>query len=290
MSHPHPPDRTAAPARSIRPAEVLTVDGRRTAARTDSLVVEEPLEIRVAGPGAEPAPVAVTMRTPGHDAELATGFLLTEGVVASADAIVDVRFDVGPLEEQHGNVVTVQLTRPFDVERLQRHFFASSSCGVCGKATLRQLEVRCGPVADGPTVDAAVIAGLPARLRAGQALFEATGGLHAAGLFEPDGTLVALREDVGRHNAVDKLVGWALVEGRLPLSGVVLLVSGRVSFEIVQKAAMAGIPIVAAVSAPSSLAVEVAEGLGMTLVGFVREGRFNVYAGPERVRMAEAPR
>jgi FdhD protein len=258
-------------------------DGRRSV-RTDALATEEPMEIRVEGPEQEAVPVAVTMRTPGGDFELAAGFLFTEGLIEGRQALVRVSYceDV-PAEEQHYNVVTVRLAGSFDPDVLRRNFYASSSCGICGKASLEQVQVRCEPLPAGPVVKADVLVGLPDALRKAQRVFARTGGLHAAGLFAPDGTLLALREDVGRHNAVDKVIGEAVLAGDLPLAERVLQVSGRLSFEIVQKAARAGIPIVSAVSAPSSLAVEVAERLGMTLVGFARDGRFNVYAYPERI-------
>ena len=180
-------------------------------------------------------------------------------------------------------MVSVTIDRPFDPESLRRNFFATSSCGICGKAALEDVEVRCEVVPPGPEVAASLLVGLPDRLRAAQKIFERTGGLHAAGLFTPEGELVSLREDVGRHNAVDKVIGEQLLKGEVPLAGYILQVSGRSSFEIVQKAAVAGIPIVSAVSAPSSLAVDAAARLGMTLVGFVRDGRCNVYTHPERV-------
>ena len=186
-------------------------------------------------------------------------------------------------EEQRYNVVTVTLDRAFDHDRLRRNFYATSSCGICGKAALDDVEVRCAPVAAGPVVTSDVLVSLPDRLRSKQRVFDRTGGLHAAGLFTPDGELLALREDVGRHNAVDKVIGEQVLGERVPLADRVLQVSGRASFEIVQKAAMAGIPIVSAVSAPSSLAVEAGERFGMTIVGFVRDGRCNVYSRPERV-------
>jgi len=240
------------------------------------------MEIRAGGPGQDPASVAVTMRTPGNDFELATGFLFTEGLLHARDEVASVAYCELPSEEQQYNVVTVRLSREFDPGSL-RNFYATSSCGVCGKASLDQVKVECAGVLPGPIVSRSVIAGLPRSLREAQRIFEETGGLHAAGLFETDGTLVEAREDVGRHNAVDKLVGWAFLRGDLPLSERSLMVSGRVSFEIVQKAAMAGIPIVCAVSAPSSLAVEAADELGMTVLGFVRDSGFNVYTHPERV-------
>jgi FdhD protein len=254
--------------------------------RTDTLAAEEPLEIRVQGPGQEQRSVAVTMRTPGGDFELAVGFLFTEGLIAPGEVSRVAYCDTLPGEDQQYNVVSVTLTRPFDVDLLKRNFYATSSCGVCGKAALDDIEVRCAPVASGTRVDVDVLLGLPTALRKAQKVFDRTGGLHAAGLFEPDGGLVSVREDVGRHNAVDKVIGEQLLAGRVPLADHVLQVSGRLSFEIVQKAAVAGIPIVSAVSAPSSLAVEAGERFGMTLVGFVRDERSNVYTHPERVTSA----
>jgi FdhD protein len=257
-------------------------DGVRSE-RTDTLAAEEPLEIRVQGPGQEQRPVAVTMRTPGGDFELAVGFLFTEGLIVPADVSRVAYCDTLPGEDQHYNVVSVTLQRPFDFEGLKRNFYATSSCGVCGKAALDDIEVRCAPVGEGPTVSTDVLLGLPDALRKAQKVFARTGGLHAAGLFDVEGRLVSAREDVGRHNAVDKVVGEQVLAGRTPLAEHVLQVSGRLSFEIVQKAAVAGIPIVSAVSAPSSLAVEAGERFGMTLVGFVRDGRLNVYTRSERI-------
>jgi FdhD protein len=264
---------------------VVAVHDGASSERTDSLATEEPLEIRVQGEGQEQVQVAVTMRTPGGDFELAVGFLFTEGLIAPGEARRVAYCDNLPGEDQRYNVVSVTLDRPFDAERLRRNFFANSSCGVCGKAALEDVEVRCERVAPGPEVELQALLGLPDGLRAAQKLFERTGGLHGAGLFTPQGDSIAVREDVGRHNAVDKVIGERYLAGALPASGTVLQVSGRASFEIVQKAAVAGIPIVSAVSAPSSLAVEAAAGLGMTLVGFVREGRCNIYAHPERIRI-----
>lgn len=241
------------------------------------------MEIRVGGPGQEPVEVAVTMRTPGDDFELAAGFLLTEGLIGAREDLASIRYCELPPEEQHYNVVTVRLSRPFDADRLRRNFYATSSCGICGKASLEQVEVRCPPVRDGVVVPRSVLSGLPRTLREAQAIFERTGGLHAAGVFDAGGRLLVLREDVGRHNAVDKAVGALLLAGAEGLPAHVLLVSGRASFEIVQKAAVAGIPVVCAVSAPSSLAVEAAGRFGQTLVGFLRDGGFNVYTRPERV-------
>ena len=268
---------------NVTRARVLAVNDGVRAERTDSLATEEPLEIRVQGPGQDQAQIAVTMRTPGGDFELAVGFLFTEGLIAPGEVRRVVYCETLPGEEQRYNVVSVTLDRPFDAERLRRNFYANSSCGVCGKAALEDVEVRCDPVSPGPEVELDVLVSLPDRLREAQSVFERTGGLHAAGLFSPEGEALSVREDVGRHNAVDKVVGDRYLAGHIPAGGTVLQVSGRASFEIVQKAAVAGIPIVSAVSAPSSLAVEAAERFSMTLVGFVREGRANVYSHPERV-------
>ncbi|WP_433373354.1 formate dehydrogenase accessory sulfurtransferase FdhD [Streptosporangium sp. CA-115845] len=256
--------------------------------RRDDLATEEPLEIRIQA-GEERRTVAITMRTPGHDFELAAGFLYGEGVAASAD-VASIAYcaddDVPP--EARYNTVTVRLrgdTLP-DLPSLDRHFMTSSACGVCGTASLDALRGRCSPLpaADDPLrVSPEVLYGLPGRLRQAQGVFGKTGGLHAAGLFTAAGEPLAVREDVGRHNAVDKLVGWAMMTGRLPLDGHVLMVSGRTSYEIMQKALTAGLPVVCAVSAPSSLAVDLAREFGMTLVGFLREERFNLYAGAHRV-------
>jgi FdhD protein len=272
--------------RNVTTARVVAVRDGATMRRPDRLAAEEPMEIRAGGPGQEAVSVAVTMRTPGNDFELATGFLFTEGLIHARDEVASVAYCELPAEEQQYNVVTVRLTGPFDPGSFQRNFYATSSCGVCGKASLDQVEVRCDMIGPGPEVTDSVILGLPKALREGQRIFEQTGGLHAGGLFEADGTLVALREDVGRHNAVDKLVGRALLAGQVPMSELILMVSGRVSFEIVQKAAVAGVPVVCAVSAPTSLAVDAADRLGMTVVGFVRDRGFNVYAHPERVTVA----
>jgi FdhD protein len=267
------------------PLRVLEVDGETSRRRRDRLATEEPLEIRASGPGQPTVRVAVTMRTPGHDFELAAGFLYTEGLIAARHAFSQIRYctDVGV--EQHLNVVTVDMREHFDASHMQRNFFASSSCGVCGKASIDQLAVACTPIALGLTVTRQTIVSLPARLRAEQRVFESTGGLHATGLFRQDGEPIVVREDVGRHNAMDKLVGSQLLTGELPLSSSIALVSGRASFELVQKAAVAGIPVMCAVSAPSTLAVETARRLGVTLIGFLRGERFNVYSHPERIEL-----
>ena len=274
----------AGPAEGVMVTELR--DGTRRE-RPDQVVGEEPLEIRLGGPGTAPAPVAVTMRTPGHDFELAVGFLLGEGLLDGQDAVRAVKYcELPEGDPQQFNVVTVTAAAPVDVEGRQRASTVSASCGVCGTATLDALRDRCPPVPEGATVDQELLMSLPGRLRRRQRIFERTGGLHAAGLWGADGRMLAVREDIGRHNAVDKLVGWAALQHRLPLSEAVLVVSGRVSFEIVQKAAVAGIPVLAAVSAPSSLAVATARSLGMTLAGFVRDGRANLYAAPWRVASA----
>jgi FdhD protein len=276
---------TTATRRPVTPVRVRAIEDGRLIERPDKLATEEPMEIRVQGPGAPAEAVAVTMRTPGHDFELAVGFCRTEALLTATEDLAEVRYCLADEldAEQEYNVVTVATRRPVDLEGHRRVVAASSACGICGKATLDQVAVGCAPVAPGPVVDRATLFGLPETLRTAQTVFEATGGLHAAGLFTPDGELRVLREDVGRHNAVDKIVGHAVMAGWLPLADSILMVSGRLSFEIVQKAAVAGIPIVAAVSAPSSLAVATAERFEQTLVGFLRDGRGNVYTHPERI-------
>jgi len=252
--------------------------------RPDTLAAEEPLEIRVGGRA-----LAVTMRTPGHDMDLTAGFLVSEGVVARTWELAGMRYCAGATDEGLNtyNVLDCVLEAgvPAPDPSIERAFFTTSSCGICGKASIDAVRTRSSydVRGDGLRVTPAFLAGLPDRLREAQRVFEATGGLHAAGLFDAAGQLLVLREDVGRHNAVDKVVGWALREGRLPLAGTVLLVSGRASFELVQKASMAGIPLLAAVSAPSSLAADLAEEAGITLVGFLRGDTMNVYTHPDRV-------
>lgn len=251
----------------------------------DLVAREEPLEIQLGG-----APLAVLMRTPGHDEELALGLLLTERVVASMDEIVSIRHcNATPSPEADGNVIRARLREGVvvDLERLRRNLFASASCGICGKATIENALATAPPLADGLRLPPAFLLALPSRLRASQAAFDRTGGLHAAALFDASGELLVLREDVGRHSAVDKVVGWAARNGRLPLAGHVLLVSGRISYEIAQKALAARVPVLAAVSAPTSLAVSLAEEAGLTLVAFLRGGGFNVYGA--RARIEEAP-
>jgi FdhD protein len=268
---------------------VLAVENGVGRERRDRLAGEEPLEIRAAGPGQEAVRVAVTMRTPGNDFELAAGFLHSEGLLASRLELAEIKYcsDV-ELAEQAYNVVTVHLRRPFEADLVQRNFGVTSACGVCGKASIDSIEVASEPLPEGPLVAASVIADLPDRLRSAQSAFERTGGLHATGLFTAAGELTLVREDVGRHNALDKVIGNRVLDGATPLGAYVALVSGRASFELVQKAAVAGIPVLCAVGAPSSLAVDAARRLGLTLVGFVRDGRFNVYAGAARIALASA--
>src|SRR4051794_7846017 len=259
---------------------VTRYDNGQSVTRPDTLAVEEPLEVRVDGTA-----VSVIMRTPGHDLDLALGFLVTEGIVAKPS-------DVAGAINCTDNVVDVSLRTPLPDLSPTRNFFTSSSCGMCGKASIAAVrttsayDVSTDPLVIGPEV----LTALPGRLRAAQRVFDRTGGLHAAGLFDATGELLCLREDVGRHNAVDKVVGWAVQEARLPLTGNVLQVSGRASFELVQKAVMAGVPFLAAVSAPSSLAVELAEETGLTLVGFLRGETFNVYTGGQRPPRPRQPR
>jgi FdhD protein len=265
-----------------RPVVKLSPNGRRQ--RPDALAAEEPLEIRVDGKA-----LAVTMRTPGHDVELAHGFLLTEGVIGDKEDISTARYcdSVDDSGRNTYNVLDLALAPgvPPPDTGVERNFYTTSSCGVCGKAALDavRLKTRYSPAADPVRVSPSVLTTLPDALREAQRVFESTGGLHAAGLFQADGTMLVVREDVGRHNAVDKVMGWALLDGRIPLTGTVLLVSGRASFELVQKATMAGVPMLAAVSAPSSLAAELAEESGMTLIGFLRGEEMNVYSGIERL-------
>jgi FdhD protein len=260
--------------------EIRRLDGEGSSTAADAIAVEEPLEIRVGGRS-----IAVTMRTPGHDAELAAGFLLTEGVVRSAADIVEVAHCESGQARQTGNVINVFLAAgvAVDFQRLTRHVFASSSCGLCGKAAIDAVIQTHPPVSSSLRISAAILESLPEKLRASQTAFAATGGLHAAAIFDANGRMLVAREDVGRHNAVDKVIGWALQQGITPLNALVLLVSGRVSYEIVQKALAAGLPMVCAVSAPTSLAVELARESGLTLVGFLRGRTMNLYSGVWRI-------
>jgi FdhD protein len=255
--------------------------------KDDYLAAEEPLEIRV---GVEP--LSVTMRTPGHDRELAAGFLFTEGIVCSGDQIISLQPEVSGENSNVGNLVQAELVPEAipDFSKMQRHFFAASSCGICGKASIDFVRSR---LLKAPNADfrcrPELLVKLPDLLRSSQDVFQRTGGLHAAALFDSTGALQVLREDIGRHNAVDKVIGWALLGGQIPLANSVLLVSGRGGFEIVQKAIVAGLPVVASVSAPSGLAVQLARELRLTLIGFLRGRRFVIYSGEERIAHPENP-
>ena len=265
---------------SVMSLEVQRADGYCIDATSDVIAVEEPLEIRVAEKGGLPTTISLTMRTPGDDVELAVGYLFTEGIVRRREEIIGVH-------PCRSGAIRVELAPgvAHDLSRLHRHSFTSSSCGACGKQSTDALRATpAWPLAAGePIVDAALVRSLPASLRDAQRLFAATGGLHASALFDVDGRLTVLREDIGRHNALDKVIGAELLAGRLPARERILIVSGRVSFELVQKALMAGIPVIAAIGAPSSLAVELAREAGMTLLGFVRAERFNIYSGAQRL-------
>lgn len=275
---------------SKSPVNVIRVrrDDESNRSRRDYVVTEEPLEIRLVS-GQETRQLAITMRTPGADFELAAGFLFGEGLIRHREDIDSIRYCVDlEDEEQLYNVVNVSLRNPLppDLRALDRHFVVSSACGVCGKTSIDAIERRGipKPIAHQP-VSAEIIANLSDQLRQAQRLFDVTGGLHAVGLFDSQGRILAMREDVGRHNAMDKLVGWALMQNKTPLTDCIALVSGRASFELVQKAAVAGIPFFCAISAPSSLAVRMARRFGMTLIGFLRDDQFNLYCGEERVQL-----
>ncbi len=261
-------------------------DGWRN--RRDVLTGEEPLEMQLSEPG-QTRTLAITMRTPGHDYELTAGFLYSEGIIRSKEDISQMTYCVGEEQnQQEYNMLSIQLRGgiPAELPQLERHFFTNSACGVCGTAMLDDLEARnIPPAPDGPTVAPALLCALPDRLRQAQIVFEQTGGLHAAALFTREGRLVAVREDIGRHNALDKLVGWGLLHGKLPFHDHLIFVSGRASYELLQKCASAGAPIFCAVSAPSTLAIALAERFNITLIGFLRESRFNVYTGRQRLVM-----
>jgi FdhD protein len=267
-----------------RKATMLIVrwDGESAREQEDDLAEEEPLEIRVRGRA-----ISVTMRTPGHDAELAAGFLLTEGIIRGSQDLLRIEHCE---RNENDNLLNVLLAPevPVDFQRLTRHVFASSSCGLCGKATIDSVHCQSPPVRSDMLIDAELLASLPQKMRAAQQTFDRTGGLHAAAIFDASGKLLVLREDVGRHNAVDKVVGHSLMHGPFPLDRHILLVSGRSSFEIMQKALAARVPVVAAVSAPSSLAATFAQESGQTLIGFLRDRRMNVYANPQRVTFLTA--
>lgn len=269
---------------------VVRIRGDNRVERPDTLVVEEPMELRVGG-----SALAITMRTPGHDIELAHGFLLTEGVISSRADIAAARYCDGVDDDGANTYNVLDLTLADGVAPpdpgVERNFYTTSSCGVCGKGSLDAVRLRTvhSPAQDDTVVTTATLSSLPDTLRAAQKAFDSTGGLHAAGLFTPDGEMLVLREDVGRHNAVDKVIGWAVQNERIPLRGTILMVSGRASFELAQKAVMAGIPILAAVSAPSSLAVDLAEESGLTVVGFLRGTSMNLYSHTHRVQHVEEP-
>ena len=268
-------------SRSVDLTQVSEWDDGEVRRKGDYLAAEEPLEIRVGE-----HPLSVTMRTPGHDRELAAGFLLTEGLVRRREQIVAIQGAAQADAPNKGNIIVVNVTADAapDFAKMRRHFFAASSCGICGKASIDSVRSRLlQPPNPEFRLDPELLVRLPDALRSSQDVFERTGGLHAAALFDSRGTLLVLREDIGRHNAVDKVIGWALLEGRVPLGDSVMLVSGRGGFEIVQKAIVGGVPVVASVSAPSSLAVQLARELRLTLIGFLRGRRFVVYAGEERI-------
>ena len=256
------------------------------ASKPDVLVTEEPLEIRAESPTQQVQPIAVTMRTPGHDFELAVGFLFTEGIIKQSDDVRTVRYCQLPdSAEQQFNVVTVSLTSQFDEALSRRGMVTSASCGICGTTSIEQLSQMTSRVdlSTGPVMTAQMLTSLPDIIRKAQPTFDRTGGLHAAGLVDASGEAYCVREDIGRHNAVDKVIGKAVLDGKVPISNHALVVSGRLSFEIIQKAAMAGIAFIAAVGAPSSLSVETAEDLGITIVGFVRDGTANIYTNAHRI-------
>jgi len=264
----------------IREHRALRWRGGATSQRVEKLAVEEPLEIRLAG-----RRFTLTMRTPGHDEELAAGFLFAEGFINEASELGEIRRVRGPKGAAEPNAIDIILNVPAEGlrARLKRNFVMSSSCGVCGKTSIDSIRRRVTPPSDSARVQPATLLALSEKLRGGQRVFAATGGLHGAAIFSLDGAMLAIREDVGRHNAVDKVIGYALTNAMVPLARHIMMVSGRLSFEIVQKAAAAGVPILAAVSAPSSLAVELAEEVGTTLVGFLRDGSFNIYTRPDRI-------
>lgn len=283
------------PAAAISEARVRRISSGGVEEVADVLAIEEPLEIRLVFPNGTHKAVSITMRTPGDDGELAVGFLFTEGILKSAEQVKQVRHCGLKIDKVNGtidrvsalnsNTIRVDLADgvEVDLKKLERHFYTTSSCGVCGKSSIEALQTGASRITGGLRVDVGTVHRLPEILRAAQSTFDKTGGLHASALFDADGTLDIVREDVGRHNALDKVIGTKFLENEMPLSDKILLVSGRASFELVQKALMAGIPILAAVGAPSSLAVELAKEFGMTLIGFVRDGRFNIYSGEERV-------
>lgn len=273
---------------SVYPVHIIQKTISDSLSKPDLVAVEEPLEIRLGfGPAdqREQRSLAVTMRTPGHDFELAAGFLFTEGIIHSFSQIENIRYCENLGKQEENNVVRVELSSSVapDFQKLQRNFYTTSSCGVCGKSSIEAVTIQCTPVTTKWSVSAHLIQTLPDKLREAQHVFEHTGGLHASGLFDRQGSLALLLEDVGRHNALDKVIGAMLFKEAIPLTDYILVVSGRASFELVQKAAIAGIPVLVAVGAPSSLAVNLAQTSGITLIGFAREERFNIYTHPHRI-------
>jgi FdhD protein len=283
---PTSPAHSPTPERSLQLTQVTEWNEGKLLLHEDSLTAEEPLEIRIGA-----TPLTVTMRTPGHDEELAAGFLLTEGIVQYPSQIASLNSYATTASGRNNGVEATLRDVEFDPAQLQRNFFAASSCGICGKASIEAIRQR-GLRAPGLglSFDPELLCTLPGKLREAQTVFSHTGGLHAAGLFDWKGNLIVLREDIGRHNAVDKVVGWSMKQGRFPLSECVMLVSGRGGFEIVQKALAAGLPLLASISAPSSLAVQLARELGLTLVGFLRGRRFIIYSGDSRLTLKRSPR
>ena len=284
-THSHfPAEQSDAVGDEVREHDALRWHSGKTTERAEQLAVEEPLEIRLAG-----RRFTLTMRTPGHDEELAAGFLFAEGFINDASELGEIRRVRGRKGAPEPNAIDIVLNVPAEGlrTRLKRNFVMSSSCGVCGKTSIDSIRRRVMPPADSASVAPVTLLALPEKLRGGQRVFAATGGLHGAAIFSLDGNMLVIREDVGRHNAVDKVIGFALTNAMVPLAHHLMMVSGRLSFEIVQKAAAAGVPILAAVSAPSSLAVELAEEIGTTLVGFLRDGSFNIYTRPDRILARE---
>lgn len=275
----------------VKDIEISRITVKGAEAKPELLAVEEPLEIRIgfgSAPNRNQKSISVTMRTPGHDFELALGLLFTEGIIESINQIESIKYceDVGKQEER-GNVLRIELTESVSIDftKIQRNFYTSSSCGVCGKSSIEAVLTQCRNISTEWQILSSLILTLPEKLRAAQQAFTYTGGLHASGLFTTAGELVLIREDVGRHNALDKVIGAMFYKKALPLADYILLVSGRTSFELVQKAAVAGVPVVAAVGAPSSLAVSLAQQCGITLLGFIRDERFNMYSGNQRIAL-----
>ena len=274
----------AAVRRPTSDVRIVAIRGENASTRPDVLATEEPMEIRIHGPNQEPLPITVTMRTPGNDFELAVGLLFNEGIISSYEALKTVCYctNVKNREQQY-NVVTVELAHTYRSTHRERTFASSSACGVCGTTSIEDIATK-SPVIESPIkTDMDTVLALPARLKMAQKLFKQTGGLHGAAIFDSLGNIEAVREDIGRHNALDKIVGYYFLQAKLPLSEKILVLSGRIGFELVQKAAMAQIPIIVAVSAPSSLAFQTAEALGITLVGFTRDQSANIYSHPERI-------